>query len=138
MCPRFFSSWWPILGGVFISIATISSIRHWAWFTEPAIRRPRNHDRLCGSWLAYRRRRPRCSRINFFRPRVKVVIFGAACIRGALCRRVIVLPQLFQKFVVQPSELSMELPYLKSYIEFTRKAYGWTRFRKPPTQPWPI
>ena len=33
------------------------------------------------------------------------------------------VPALFQKFVVQPSELSLETPYLKNYIEFTRKAY---------------
>ena len=33
------------------------------------------------------------------------------------------VPALFQKFVVQPNELSLETPYLKNYIEFTRKAY---------------
>ena len=33
------------------------------------------------------------------------------------------VPALFQKFVVQPSELSLETPYLKNYIDFTRKAY---------------
>ena len=30
---------------------------------------------------------------------------------------------VFQKFFVQPSELALETPYLKNYIEFTRKAY---------------
>ncbi len=29
-----------------------------------------------------------------------------------------------QTFVVQPSELELETPYLKTYIEFTRKAYN--------------
>jgi len=62
--------------------------------------------------------------IGFFRPRVKVVIFGAAVYAAIYAAGMIALPQLFQKFVVQPSELSMELPYLKSYIQFTRKAYG--------------
>ena len=32
-------------------------------------------------------------------------------------------PAVFQKFFVQPSELALETPYLKNYIEFTRKAY---------------
>ena len=36
---------------------------------------------------------------------------------------VALLPVVFQKFVVQPSELALETPYLKNYIEFTRKAY---------------
>ena len=34
------------------------------------------------------------------------------------------VPALFQAFVVQPNELKLETPYLKSYIEFTRKAYN--------------
>ncbi len=34
------------------------------------------------------------------------------------------VPTLFQKFVVQPSELKLETPYLKSHIQFTRKAYN--------------
>ncbi len=62
--------------------------------------------------------------INFFRPRFKAVIFGAAAYAVIYVVGTIALPQLFQKFVVQPSELSMELPYLRSYIQFTRKAYG--------------
>jgi len=33
------------------------------------------------------------------------------------------LPFFFQKFFVQPSELALEIPYLKNYIAFTRKAY---------------
>ena len=36
---------------------------------------------------------------------------------------VLALPQLVQAFVVRPSELSRETPYLKDYIEFTRNAY---------------
>ena len=35
----------------------------------------------------------------------------------------LLLPAVFQKFFVQPSELALETPYLKNYIEFTRKAY---------------
>ena len=35
----------------------------------------------------------------------------------------LLLPVVFEKFFVQPSELALETPYLKNYIEFTRKAY---------------
>ena len=62
--------------------------------------------------------------VNFFRPRFKAVMFGAVVYGVLYVTGILVLPQLFQKFVVQPSELSMELPYLKDYIQFTRKAYG--------------
>ncbi|HTV06980.1 MAG TPA: UPF0182 family protein [Acidobacteriaceae bacterium] len=62
--------------------------------------------------------------MNFLRPRFKLVFIGAMAYAGLYVVGIMVLPQLFQKFVVQPSELSMELPYLKSYIQFTRKAYG--------------
>ena len=36
---------------------------------------------------------------------------------------ILLVPVVFQKFFVQPSELALETPYLKNYIEFTRKAY---------------
>lgn len=62
--------------------------------------------------------------LNLFRPRFKLVVAGAAVYAMLYVAGIIVLPQLFQKFVVQPSELSMELPYLQSYIRFTRQAYG--------------
>lgn len=62
--------------------------------------------------------------LNFFRPHFKAVIAGAVIYALLYIGGIIILPQLFQKFVVQPSELSMETPYLKSYIQFTRKAYG--------------
>jgi hypothetical protein len=62
--------------------------------------------------------------INFFRPRFRVVIYGAVGFAVVYVAGIIALPQLFHRFVVQPSEFSMELPYLKSYIRFTRKAYG--------------
>ncbi|MGC1781707.1 MAG: UPF0182 family protein [Acidobacteriaceae bacterium] len=62
--------------------------------------------------------------LNFFRPRFRAVLIGAAVYVVLYVIGVVALPQLFQKFVVQPSELSMETPYLKDYIQFTRKAYG--------------
>jgi uncharacterized protein len=36
---------------------------------------------------------------------------------------ILVIPTLFEKYVVQPSELALESPYLKDYIAFTRRAY---------------
>ena len=62
--------------------------------------------------------------LNFFRPRFKALVFGLAIYAALYAVGMIALPQLFQKFVVQPSELSLETPYLKDYIRFTRKAYG--------------
>ena len=61
---------------------------------------------------------------NFFRPRFRAVIYGAMVYAAVYVVGIIALPQLVQKFVVQPTELSLELPYLKNYIQFTRKAYG--------------
>lgn len=61
---------------------------------------------------------------NYFHPRFKAVAIGAVAYAVLYGVAMIALPALFQKFVVQPSELSMELPYLKDYIQFTRKAYA--------------
>ena len=49
---------------------------------------------------------------------------------------ILLLPALFQKFLVQPNELARETPYLKNNIEFTRKAYSSTRSRKHPIRRW--
>lgn len=62
--------------------------------------------------------------LNFFRPRLKALVVGLGVYVALYVIGMVALPQLFQKFVVQPSELSMETPYLKDYIQFTRKAYG--------------
>ena len=61
--------------------------------------------------------------LNFFRPSPKAMAIGVAAYVGLYVVAIAAVPALFQKFVVQPSELAMETPYLKSYIEFTRKAY---------------
>ena len=62
--------------------------------------------------------------INFFRPRFRAVVYGGIVFAVVYVAGIVALPQLFHRFVVQPSEFNMELPYLKSYIRFTRKAYG--------------
>ena len=61
---------------------------------------------------------------NYFRPQFKLALIGVAAYAVLYVVGIMILPQLFQKFVVQPSEFSMELPYLQSYIHYTRKAYG--------------
>jgi hypothetical protein len=60
----------------------------------------------------------------FFRPRVKSLALGAGVYALLYIGGVLVLPFLFQRFVVRPSELSLETPYLQHYIGFTRKAYN--------------
>ena len=44
--------------------------------------------------------------------------------RYCILSAVLVVPYLFEAFVVRPSELSLETPYLGHYIESTRKAYN--------------
>jgi uncharacterized membrane protein (UPF0182 family) len=61
--------------------------------------------------------------VNFFRPRWKAMAIGVGAYVVLYIFGVMLVPALFQKFVVQPNELRLETPYLKSYIAFTRKAY---------------
>jgi uncharacterized membrane protein (UPF0182 family) len=60
----------------------------------------------------------------FRRPRVKVLAVGIGIYAALYVVGVLALPYLFQTFVVRPSELSLETPYLQHYIGFTRKAYN--------------
>jgi uncharacterized membrane protein (UPF0182 family) len=60
---------------------------------------------------------------NFFRPRFGALLVGSGIYVALYVVAILLLPGVFQKFFVQPSELVLEAPYLKSYIEFTRKAY---------------
>ena len=60
---------------------------------------------------------------NFFRPRFKALLVGSGVYVALYVIGILLLPVVFQKFFVQPSELALEAPYLKNYIEFTRKAY---------------
>jgi uncharacterized membrane protein (UPF0182 family) len=63
---------------------------------------------------------------NVFRPRLRSMIAGGAGFVGIYALTVILIPNLFQKFIVQPSELAFETPYLKHYIDYTRRAYDLT------------
>ena len=62
--------------------------------------------------------------LNFFRPRWKALAAGMVAYLALYIFGVQIVPALFQKYVVQPNELSLETPYLKNYIGFTRKAYN--------------
>ena len=61
--------------------------------------------------------------LNFFRPRFKAIVIGFGIYVALYLVTVMLVPALFQTFVVQPSELVLETPYLKNNIEYTRKAY---------------
>jgi uncharacterized membrane protein (UPF0182 family) len=62
--------------------------------------------------------------LNIFRPRWRAVGIGTGIYVGLYFVAVWLAPALFQRFMVQPNELARETPYLKSNIEFTRKAYS--------------
>jgi len=61
---------------------------------------------------------------NFFQPRWKALVAGTFAFAAVYFVAVLLIPAFFQKLVVQPNELRLETPYLKNYIEFTRKAYN--------------
>jgi hypothetical protein len=61
--------------------------------------------------------------INFFRPRLRMLAVGAGVYVALWVIGVSLAPFVFEKFVVKPSELALETPYLKNYIDFTRKAF---------------
>ena len=61
--------------------------------------------------------------LNFFRPRFKMLSVGAGVYLAVWVIGLLLVPFVVQKYVVQPSELALETPYLKNYIDFTRKAY---------------
>ena len=61
--------------------------------------------------------------LNFFRPSGKAFAIGVGTYVAIYLLALMVVPALFQKFVVQPNELKLETAYLDRYIDFTRKAY---------------
>ncbi len=62
--------------------------------------------------------------LNVFRPRFRAVAIGAGAYVALYVLAVMLLPALFQRFAVQPNELTLETPYLTHNIEFTRKAFS--------------
>jgi uncharacterized membrane protein (UPF0182 family) len=68
--------------------------------------------------------------VNVFRPRLNAMLAGCASFVAIYAVAVVVIPELFQKFIVQPSELAFETPYLKNYIDYTRRAYDLTNVQE--------
>ena len=62
--------------------------------------------------------------VNIARPRMRWLFAGIGTYVTLYIVGVLALPALFQRFIVQPSELGLETPYLKHYISATRTAYG--------------
>jgi len=62
--------------------------------------------------------------LNIFRPRVRAVVIGFGAYVALYVIAVLLVPALFQRFMVQPNELARETPYLTNNIAFTRKAYS--------------
>jgi uncharacterized membrane protein (UPF0182 family) len=68
--------------------------------------------------------------VNVFRRRLRPLLLVSSGYVVIYLIAVVVIPGLFQKFVVQPSELAYETPYLKSYIDYTRRAYDLTNVQE--------
>jgi uncharacterized protein len=62
--------------------------------------------------------------LTFFRPRIKAVAAGIGFYVVLYLVGVLALPYLYEAFIVRPSELSLETPYLGHYINSTRRAYN--------------
>ena len=60
---------------------------------------------------------------NLFRPRLMSLAMGAGVYAALWLVGVVLAPFICQTFIVQPSELALETPYLKNSIESTRKAF---------------
>jgi uncharacterized membrane protein (UPF0182 family) len=62
--------------------------------------------------------------IGLLTRRFKVMLGGVGAYFALYLVIISILPALVQKYQVEPSELQLETPYLKSNIEFTRKAFN--------------
>ena len=67
-------------------------------------------------------------RLRTYPPAIAAValVFGSAFLLGE------VFPALFERFVVKPSELQLETPYIRRNIAFTREAYNLRRITVKP------
>ncbi len=67
---------------------------------------------------------------NVVHPRFRSMIAGVVGFAGVYALAVLLIPNLFQKFIVEPSELAFETPYLRHYIDYTRRAYDLTNVQE--------
>ena len=86
---------------------------------------PTAHVTLIALWIMIGVSAAACALLvlNFFRPSGKAFAIGVGTYVAIYVLALMVVPALFQKFVVQPNELKLETTYLDRYIDFTRKAY---------------
>ncbi len=68
--------------------------------------------------------------VNVFRPRLRPLLIGSGAYVVIYAVALFLVPHLFQQFVVVPSELALETPYLARYIDFTRKGYDLSDIRE--------
>ena len=61
---------------------------------------------------------------GYYMRRFKLILIGAGSYFVLYFLIVTLLPGMIQKYVVRPSELELETPYLRHNIDFTRKAFG--------------
>ncbi len=73
--------------------------------------------------------------VNLFRKGTKLMVgaIGAWLVLSFLL--LAVYPGLMQSFVVSPNEYTLEEPFLKNHIDFTRKAYGLDKIKIQPFVP---
>jgi len=123
------------LAWVFIWIITSSFIRRSAWFTGAGYAAA--HVTRVVFWMMLGASILACALLvlAYRRPRIKFLAIGIGVYALLYIGGVLALPPLVQAFVVRPSELVRETPYLNHYIDFTRKAITLAGSRKPRTRP---
>jgi hypothetical protein len=111
-------SGWGLYLDRFDLLYSTRGVVHGVGYTE-------DHVTLAALWVMIVLSAAACALLvfNFFRPHWKAMIAGTLAYAALYFVCLPLVPALFQEFVVQPNELSLETPYLKNYIGFTRKAY---------------
>ncbi len=68
--------------------------------------------------------------VNMFARKSRVLYISIGVYLLLAVGAVLLLPNIIQKFFVQPNELRLEMPYLGNYMKFTREAYSLDRIRE--------
>ncbi len=68
--------------------------------------------------------------INVYMKKAKYLAYGVGAIMAVSILGGAIAPALVQSFLVSPSELSYERPYIEHNIKFTRTAFGLDRFKQ--------
>ncbi|MFL9911853.1 UPF0182 family membrane protein [Paraburkholderia sp. RL17-337-BIB-A] len=70
--------------------------------------------------------------VNLRRPDYRIPAASVVLVFGTSFVFALIYPALFQRFYVKPSELQLEMPYIKHNIALTRLAYGLTQVAVKP------